>query len=182
MNFDRHLHDHLITLRNTLIAHDDLTEIEPTFALLALEQTSADEKIALPLQAYLRNKCLSYPNDVDVASSIHRHIKTTFAGIANILRESAAEMRDLYIRYPSEYRLVSENKPPSHVASFVGDGVTTTFRLDLSSMDSHPYLDVQVPEPPTALKQYAYTTCNFGVDFVGPQKFPDGQEFSLRNA
>jgi hypothetical protein len=53
------IHDHIITVRNTLVARDDFEQIEPRMlgTSLRLENSS----VAVPLSIIIANKCVSLP-------------------------------------------------------------------------------------------------------------------------
>ena len=83
--FDIKLHDHPLKLRNTVIAHEGLKEIEPNFVWIQTQTGSPENFKSVPFQACLRNNFLAFPTDPESASKIQMHVKATLSRVVILL-------------------------------------------------------------------------------------------------
>lgn len=98
--FSRALHDHLVTVRNTLIAHDDFGQIEPRLQFFSLTLRGTD--VHIPTSVVVANKCLGYPADLDGAQKMQRHIVAVLSGVGNKLAEDLGMLRSFVIEHPEQ--------------------------------------------------------------------------------
>nr|WP_288256543.1 hypothetical protein [uncultured Pseudomonas sp.] len=70
--FSAAMHDHLITVRSALVAHDDFTEIPPR--LLKFGVHLAEEEFFIPISIAISNKCISFPVSPAVVKQMHLHV------------------------------------------------------------------------------------------------------------
>lgn len=98
--FDAGLHRHLIELRNTLVAHDDLESIEPRILQLcmALQPTG----FSIPVSIGLSNKCLAYPNTSESVVKIREHVSACVQGALNKVHQDLVRVRDATLKYPEQ--------------------------------------------------------------------------------
>lgn len=175
------MHKHLLLeLRDTLIAHDDLTEVEPTFVWLQLQDDLLKVSASVPFQAYLRNKCIGFPVDFESSSKIQSHIEAALMGAVSFLDQKIVGLQKMIAIDPASWMPLREVKP-AVLGSIVGDGVSTSFQIDLTAVETHPLLDNEIPNPPTSLKAYHYSTFNFCVKFDGRQEFGDSNYVDIRH-
>lgn len=167
-------------LRNKLIAHDDLTAIEPRYVWISLVDNSDPHGIFAPFQAYLRNSCLSYPQDWGDFDRMHTHIRAARDGAMAYLDQRVIETRKLILSHPKEAQLIFQERPDSTLGTIVGDGKTTDFKMDLSAVETHPVIAVDTFYKPTSFGNYRHTTVNIRVSFNGPQGVElDGSSVSI---
>lgn len=167
--FDTAIHEHIMGLRNRLIAHDDLTEIEPKYAWLLLEDNSDPDGPFAPFRADLRNVCISYPQDMGDFGRMYAHVKAAAAGAMASLDSHVVETRGLLVAHPKEARSVFQRRHDSTLGTITGDGKTSQFKMDVSAIETHPVMVVETPHPPTSFGKYRHTTVDVRVLFSGPQ-------------
>ena len=120
--FDIDMHGHILELRNKLIAHDDLTEVEPRFVWVMLEDSSVPDSSFAPFQACLRNRCISYPQNMGDFDKMHTHTRAVCVGVLSILDQKVARVRQSILEHPKEARSVFGSRPDSTLGTIVGDG------------------------------------------------------------
>src|SRR5690349_243891 len=64
------LHDHLIEVRNALVAHDDFSYIEPRLLMMTMELSG----MKIPFSITITNKCLGYPAELADAMKMRDHV------------------------------------------------------------------------------------------------------------
>ena len=68
--FSLELHEHLKQIRNTLIAHDDIEQIEPRILMSTITLKGTD--VHIPMSIAIGNKCISYPTDLKAVEEIKK--------------------------------------------------------------------------------------------------------------
>lgn len=168
-SFDVSIHEHIMELRKKLIAHDDFTAIEPKYVWISLVDSSDPQGIFIPFQAYLRNSCISYPQDSGDFARMHTHIRAARDGAMRYLDQQVIETRRLMLSHPKEARLIFQEHPDSALDSITGDGMTKEFKIDVSAIENHPVVKVSSPHTFTSFGNYRHTTINVRILFNGPQ-------------
>jgi hypothetical protein len=99
-NFDTTLHNHLIELRNTLVAHDDLESIEPRILsrCISVQPTG----FSIPMSIDLSNKCLAYPIAPESTVKLRTHVAACVQGALNKVHLDLAKVRDAALKYPEQ--------------------------------------------------------------------------------
>jgi len=168
-SFEVDTHEHIMELRHKLIAHDDFTAIEPKYVWISLTGGSGFSSIFAPFQAYLRNSCISYPQDEKDFGRMRAHIGAACNGAMRYLDQRVTETRQLMLTYPEEAQSVFQERPDSTLGIITGDGKTTEFKLDISVVETHPMIAVSTPHTPMSFGNYRHTTVNVRILFNGPQ-------------
>ena len=174
LGFDYSIHKHLMQLRHKLIAHDDYTEIEPKLTWVSISGALNSNNALIPIQANLRNSCISYPQDIDHSNQILTHIKASCEGTLQLLAAQVVETRRLILANPKEAGIIFVERPDSQIAVISGDGETSKFTLDLSAVDTHPALDVTTRYQSPNSGNYRHTTINVRINFSGKYEISDG--------
>ena len=90
-NFSKNIHDHLIELRNTLIAHDDFDQIGSR--LLFMTFVPDKTNFSIPIGLKLANKCLLYPSSKEEVQEIFQHVKIALSAVQEKLMNDIDEYR-----------------------------------------------------------------------------------------
>ena len=167
--FEADTHKHIMELRHKLIAHDDFTAIEPKYAWLSLMDNSDPHRPLAPFQAYLRNSCLSYPQDKEDFGRMHAHMRAARDGAMRCLDQKVVKTRELMLAHPKEAQSVFPKRPGSTLEIIMGNGKTTEFHMDISAVERHPVIEVSTPHTPASFGNYRHTTVNVRISFNGPQ-------------
>jgi len=167
--FEVNVHKHMVDLRHKLIAHDDLTAIEPKYAWVSLVDNSNPNGSIIPFQAHLNNSCISYPQERRDFDKMQAHVKAAYDGAFRYLDQRVTETRKLMLAHPKEARSVFRERPDSVLGIIAGDGQTTEFKIDISAAETHPILEVTTPHSPVSFGNYRHTTVNIRISFNGPQ-------------
>lgn len=162
-------HKHIMELRHKLIAHDDFTAIEPKYAWISLMGNSDPHGTLAPFQAYLRNNCISYPQDKEDFERMHVHIRAARDGAMRYLDQRVIETRELMLAHPKEAQSVFKERPNAALGIIVGNGKTKEFNIDISAVEKHPVIEVSTPHTPASFGKYRHTTVNVRILFNGPQ-------------
>ena len=168
-SFEVDIHEHIMDLRNKLIAHDDLTAIEPKYTWALLADRSDPHEVFAPFRADLRNSCISYPQNKEDFGRMHTHMRAARDGAMRYLDQRVTETRVLMLAHPKEARLVFQGDPDSTLGTIMGEDKTTEFRMDISAIETHPVLAVATPHTPASFGSYRHTTVNVRILFSGPQ-------------
>jgi hypothetical protein len=174
--FSEAMHKHLITVRNTLVAHDDFTEITPR--LLTSGMIMAEEDFFIPTSVAISNKCISYPLNFTTVQQMQLHTQTCCNGVHSKLIEDIEELRSLTLRFPEMARENSEYE--SHYGE-------TKIEANSSPLIQPPdflndqWLNTPVPDYSELHNGYMYEEERINKDFHGPEKIvtPKGMEFNI---
>jgi hypothetical protein len=168
------VHEHLLAVRNTLVAHDDFLEIEPS--LLYLGFTPDNSEIMIPTSVVVSNKCIGHPADLAGAQKLHQHAMAAFQGAHQKLFEDISEARAILLANPDEHKKAqySKNCGSQHIPV----GGTSMNAPDVSDNE---WLDNDEPDFSTVHSGYRYESLRARVDFHGPEeiKLEDGRTFVL---
>ena len=91
------VHKHLMGIRNTLVAHDDMESIEPKF--LTTSATVGDSLLMASIS--VSNKCLAYPIEGATAQMMLSHARACVEGIDEKLAEDLGRAREEGQRDPA---------------------------------------------------------------------------------
>jgi len=174
--FSQDLHEHLLLLRNTLIAHDDFNKIAPRPVLTGLQP--ADLEFFIPVRAVVSNKCISHPADLPGAIKMTAHVKATLGGVAKKLYEDLGTMRKVALEKPEQAKAAqqySRNFGPVTV----GAGGSHLTHPDLTD---DPYLNVPEPDFSDVHGGYRYEALTIDRKFHGPERItlPDGSSVEIK--
>lgn len=164
------LHKHLLDLRNTLIAHDDFTQVEPRILTDNMRLDGTDYLI--PMRVTITNKCLGYPADESVGHLLRTHISAAHQGANRKLREDLGRLRQVILEHPEQARAEAsyERKAGSGWIEAGGSHV------ELPETIGDPWLDVPLPDYSSLHKGYHYEDCVVRREFNEPETItlPDG--------
>jgi hypothetical protein len=102
--FRQDVHEHLIGIRNTLVAHDDIESIEPK--LLTTGATVGDSFLMATIS--VSNKCLAYPIEGATMALMLEQARICAAGIDAKLADDLVRVRDECQRDPDTTRAGSK--------------------------------------------------------------------------
>ena len=168
--FDPDVHDHLLLLRNTLIAHDDFEQIEPRLLSTGITKTGVDFHI--PMSVAVANKCLSHPAQLDGAEKMASHVRSAFKGIHQKLNDDLGRCRQAAIDHPDQVKEIRAFG--RSLGTFeVPKGGT---RLETPDTKGSPWLDAPEPDFSEVHSGYRYEKVTVVREFTGPEriKLPDG--------
>jgi hypothetical protein len=173
--FSVEMHEHLVGLRNTLVAHDDLESIEPRLLQYCLSLTGS--AYSIPMSIAVSNKCLSYPADLQSVQKMKDHVAACVRGALDKLYVDLAKVRDFALKHPEQtkeniryqknYGQSQIEKGGSHLRppEFMGD----------------EWLNANAPDFGHIHNGFRYEELRLRRDFNGPEiiKMPDGCELHI---
>ena len=116
--FSKVLHSQLLSIRNTLVAHDDFDQIEPRILMFGLCPEGTTNIV--PTSLVISNKCISHLDVSDGLKVIENHIKAARLGISQKLFEDIGKLRNATIQYPDQAKdsqKYSKNYGKVHIPS-----------------------------------------------------------------
>lgn len=118
--FDRAMHEHLLELRHTLIAHDDLASINPRVFKATLEEKASGARVTAAVQ--VASKTLAYPDEIKSVERLARHIASCAEGLSSQLTELVLALASEGARNPEDEQEATEwSRDLSHFIT-EGDG------------------------------------------------------------
>ncbi len=173
--FEKSIHDHLLELRDTLIAHDDLNQIEPKILTSGISVQGAD--LHIPMTAHISNKSLSHPADLEGAMRMKNHVESALRGVESVLSDDINQLRQKAIDEPEQAREAQEYS--RNLGSIdIPEGGAHTLRPDLSD---DPYLNPDEPDFSEIHNGFRYETITINKEFNGPEtiKLPNGHSIKI---
>lgn len=173
--FDSKLHEHLLELRNTLIAHDDLESIEPRLLQLCLSVNSSAFKV--PVTIAVSNKCVAYPADAADVIQFKLHVESCVRGVLEKLNLDLAKVRESTLKNPNhaeESVKYEKDYGQTHISE-KGSVV------DHPNIMSDEWLNSNEPNFSQIRNGFRYEELKIRKDFYGPEtvELPDGQKLQI---
>lgn len=169
------IHKHLLELRNSVIAHDDLDSIEPR--VLTLFLSVGDPATRIPTSVVASNMCLAFPNTISAIEGFRDHVAACVQGAHNKLHSDLARIRQTAMDNPSEAldgcRYEKNYGPVTPVK-----GSQSHQPPDIMNNE---WLDTGPPDFAHAHNGFHYETLRVRRDLHGPEKItlPDGKLFEI---
>ena len=150
--FDLKVHQHLVGIRNTLVAHDNLEAIEPKvltgYLRLFIQTTLATFDV--PVSIGVSNKCVAFPLDRAAVTTMRDHAVACTNAIHAKVQVDIERLRDEGILDPAaadarvKYNApVEPSEPgPQVLPNFAGDPWFTPEHPDFSEVHNGFYYDV----------------------------------------
>ncbi|MES2672546.1 MAG: hypothetical protein V4673_19285 [Pseudomonadota bacterium] len=173
--FSAEMHAHLVELRNTLVAHDDLESIEPRLLQFCLSPTGSS--FSIPIFIAVSNKCLSYPADLQSAQIMKDHVAACVRGSLDKLHADLARVREIALNHP-EQRKENIRYQKDYGQSKVEQGGS---HLQPPEFMSDEWLNASAPDFAHIHNGFRYEELRVRRDFNGPEtiKLPDGCEIHI---
>jgi hypothetical protein len=173
--FDATMHEHLLELRNTLIAHDDLESIEPR--ILSFGPSIAPSGFHVPVSIALSNKCLAYPITPDGVVKLKEHVTACVQGALNKLHLDIAKVRDAALKHP-EHAVAGSRYEKNYGQAQIEEGGS---HLQPPDFMRDEWLNSNAPNYCHIHNDLLYEELRIRRDFFGPEKIrlPDGSEIHL---
>ena len=173
--FSEDLHKHILNVRDTLIAHDDLDQIEPR--VLSHGISMAPSNLNIPVTLAIANKCISHPADLLGAQKLKSHIAATLSGIEKNLFDDLGILRSIIISHPDQASEARKYKRHVGQVDIPADGA----RLAQPDINNEPWLNPNEPDYSTIHNGFVYETLRFKRDFHGPEtiQLPDGTSINI---
>ncbi|MCP4988911.1 MAG: hypothetical protein GY928_23505 [Colwellia sp.] len=162
-SFEIDMHNHLIKIRNTVVAHDDFVDIDPR--LLQVGVTAGG--LFIPTTMIMSNKCISFPTKIELIQAILIHVSATKHFIYLKLREDITKLRQQIVQYPKTVKKSQYKK---------GFGNINNPTQDVSNIKEDAWLDLPAPSFESIEKTYKYDEIKVGKDFTDYEKIetPNG--------
>lgn len=171
--FNPNVHEHLLLVRNTLIAHDDLDQVEPRALLegMTIKDVGGTplkgSGYFIPMSVTISNKCISHPADLDGASKMLEHVTGTLSGILSKLNEDLGTLRQARLDFPEEAE-AAEKYQRNH-----DENVTIPaggMRYVPPSLSDESWLIPTEPDFTDIHNGFRYETITLRREFPGPEK------------
>jgi len=177
--FSNAMHDHLLHVRNTLVAHDDFEEIEPRVLMMTVNVSieKGSGPWSVPMSISVANKRISHPADLDGASKMRTHVRAVMQGVQQKLFNDIGTLRAVALKCPDQAETPRYSKAygDQHIPV---DGA----RLKIPTTSDDPWLNPDEPNFNVIHNGFCYEQAVLKRDFNGPERivFPDGSSFVIR--
>lgn len=170
------MHAHLLEIRNTLVAHDDFTYIEPRIIMANLNDPRSGAKI--PISITVTNKCISYPSEFDDVKKMKGHVAATLTAIRDKLEDDLGRLRRMAIAYPDEAEEARKYARNHDRFDVPADG----YRLNVPEFSAEPWLNVPEPDFSSVHKGFRYQRMDVRHEFLGPETIdlPNGERVVIK--
>lgn len=174
--FSNKLHEHILTIRNTLIAHDDFTEIPPR--VLKFGFNIDNSNLLIPTSIVISNKCISFPSEAESVTQMRDHAKFVNEAIYSKLMDDIVELRNIHIKYPELSGKDTGYKKSYGKTTIKNDEATT---LNPPNFMPDEWLDNPTPDFSNINNGYKYEEAVVRRDFQGPETIllPNGTEIDI---
>jgi hypothetical protein len=173
--FSLQMHEHLKIVRNTLVAHDDFTEMPSHILICGINYPAED--FLIPTSIIASNKCISFPQDINTVKKMQTHSQACCSGVHSKLIEDIEKLRELTLTEP---KLAREGHKYQKDYGKTNIGVEKSIIQPPDFMNDE-WLDVPVPDFSELHNGYRYEETKVNKDFHGPEKIttPNGSIISL---
>lgn len=166
------MHNHLILVRNKLVAHDDFHEVLPK--ILTFFMRHEEEKFNIPCSITVSNKIVSFPRSSETLSSMCCHVQACLKGAHEKIIVDMGRLRSMMLenqelamelaRYTQDYGGVKSDSDGNFVKP---------------SPLNDPWLDVSVPDYSVLHDGYQYEEARMSQEYNGPETLitPSGNNF-----
>lgn len=175
--FSIKIHNHILEIRNTLIAHDDFTEIQPRILKFGFRINDSD--FFIPTSIAISNKCISFPSNIETVAQMRDHTKSTTEAIYMKLMDDINELRNICIKNPELYEKAEKYKNDYGKITVTEENKT----LKPPNFMSDPWLVTPTPDFSEINNGYKYEEAKIKRDFNGPETItlPDGKEIEIES-
>lgn len=173
--FDSLVHDHLLDLRNTLVAHDDLESIEPRILQFGLSINPSG--FYVPVSVAVSNKCLAYPIASESILKLKVHVEACGQGVLKKFNMDLAKIRDVTLKSQEQADEGVRYKRNYGQANIEGTGS----RLQPPDFMSDEWLNNNEPNFSYIHNGLLYEELRMRRNFYGPEriKLPDGSDLDI---
>lgn len=165
-NFSTEMHKHLLSVRNTLVAHDDFDSIEPKIlqGCMGIHGSS----LAIPLTIGLSNKCLSYPDSKVTVEKMRLHVAACVNGALKKLEADIAAMRKIGLVHPEQAESGAKYNRNYGPMSLDPSGES----LNPPNFMADEWLNPGHPDFTSVHNGFVYEELRVRADFNGPETIP----------
>jgi hypothetical protein len=173
--FDYAMHTHLLELRNTLVAHDDLESIEPRILQFCLSVNPSG--FSIPVSVAVSNKCLAYPINSESTLKLKIHVEACVRGALNKIHSDLAKIRDAALKHPEQTAEGIRYKKDYGQAKIEETGS----QLQPPDFMTDEWLNSNEPNFSHIHNGLLYEELRIRRDFYGPEqiRLPDGSEIHI---
>lgn len=175
LGFDNTIHTHLVELRNTLVAHDDLESIEPRILQFGFSVDPIG--FSVPVSIAISNKCLAYPINPDSVQMLKKHVEACAQGVLNKIHSDLARVRDATLEHPEQATEGTRYKKEYGQAKIEN----TSSQLQPPEFMNDEWLNSSEPDFSHVHNGLLYEELKIRRDFYGPEtiQLPDGSEIHI---
>ncbi len=157
-------------MRRRLIAHDDLTEIEPRIVASSVGHEGVSDRLIISMA--ISNKCLAYPVDFNSVEKIRNHVSAALKGVLGRLCEDMGAFRKIQREHPDQAREARRYSEELGKIEIQKGGV----RLTLPNPSTESWLDVPEPDFSSIHNGFHYEEVRIQMNFHRPDEIqlPDG--------
>ncbi len=173
--FIKKIHDHILNVRNTLVAHDDFEQIEPRVLSLGLTLEGAD--FMIPTSMSIANKCISHPSDLHGVLQIKEHVTGALNSVGQKLYEDMKKLRSISIEHPEQTKEAEKYTMHYGKGQIHKDGT----HLMQPEYSDNEWLNPKEPDFSEIHNGFRYEKINLRIDFHGPERIrlPNGYEIEI---
>lgn len=173
--FDNAMHTHLVELRNTLVAHDDLESIEPRILQFFLSVNPSG--FCIPVSVAVSNKCLAYPINSESTLKLKTHVEACTKGALNKIHSDLARIRYAALKHPEQAIEGARYKRDYGQTRIEATGS----QLQPPDFMTDEWLNSNEPNFGHIHNGLLYEELRLRRDFYGPERIllPDGNEIRI---
>jgi hypothetical protein len=172
-NFSMTTHEHLLELRDTLVAHDDFDQIGPRLLLATFVPNGTT--FSIPTELKFANKCILFPNSTEETEQVYQHTRAVLSAVEEKLMNDLNEYRKKLIGFSPEI-LKEVTDYEREIGEFkLDDGVLTP------PVEAFNDSWIDPEEPVFSNNGYLYEATFIRRQFYGPEKLtmPNGETITV---
>jgi len=162
------IHKHILELRNSLVAHDDLDSIEPR--ILTLFFGVGEPATPLPMSVVASNMCLAFPNSRPAIEAFRDHVAACVRGTQSKLDADFARIHQAALDNPSDAREGARYEKNYGPASLISGS-----QLQPPDIMKNEWLDTEPPPFSHVHNGFHYETLRVRRDFTVRITLPNGK-------
>ncbi|MGH7216203.1 MAG: hypothetical protein ACREIG_03085, partial [Nitrospiraceae bacterium] len=168
--FSVKVHEHLIKVRHTLIAHDDFEQIEPR--ILSFGINPQTQGVNIPTSIVVGNKSISRPADLQSVETFKQHTDHAITGVQKKLFDDMAKLREVIIMHPDQAKQAERYSNHCGSVQIPASGA----RLAEPNFMDDSWLDPKEPDFSSIHNGFRYEAIKLRRNFYGPEtiKLPNG--------
>ncbi len=168
--FNITIHNHIISIRNTLIAHDDIEILMPKILTEGMHFSKIGKNCTnffIPMAVTISNKCLSHPSDGDSVNKISEHVASALSGIQKKIYADIGTFREVALTFPDQAEAERTRLKTYQDGIIIPPGGT---RITPPDTSNDPWLDAEVPDFSDVHAGFRYETLSLRRQYSGPEE------------
>lgn len=173
--FSEVLHEHLILVRNTLVAHDDFNHVSPRILTMCI--CPQDTNFQIPVSITIANKSISHPADKAGVDLMFKHVMAAFEVVGKNLSADMVALREITLKQPHLAKDSEQYSKHYGTQQVSGEGT----RIVPPDVSGDPWLNPDEPDFSSLHKGFLYEPMSAKKEFHGPEmiELPNGERVEI---